>query len=115
VSHGHNTYARSSKGRTGYVTAINIKDNRVLWTSPALISNARNFEVIDDYLITGYGFTEEPDFLFVLRRKTGDVIQKIKLKSGPDYIIRKNNDIYVRTYDTDYVFRIQRKISSNLR
>jgi hypothetical protein len=110
VSHGHNTYARSSKGRTGYVTAINIKDNSVLWTSPALISNARNFEVIDDYLITGYGFTEEPDFLFVLRRKTGDVIQKIKLKSGPDYIIRKNNDIYVRTYDTDYVFRIQRKI-----
>ncbi len=107
VSHGHNTYARSSNGRTGYVTAINIKDNRVLWTSPALISNARNFEIIDDYLVTGYGFTEEPDFLYVLRRKTGEVIQKINLKSGPDYIIRKNNDIYVRTYDTDYVFRIR--------
>jgi serine/threonine protein kinase len=110
VSHGHNTYARSSKGRTGYVTAINIKDNRVLWTSPALISNSRNFEIIDDYLITGYGFTEEPDFLYVLRRKTGDVIQKITLKSGPDYIIRKNDDIFVRTYDTDYIFRIKRKI-----
>jgi hypothetical protein len=110
VSHGHNTYARSSKGRTGYVTAINIKDNRVLWTSPALISNSRNFEIIDDYLITGYGFTEEPDFLYVLRRKTGDVTQKIPLKSGPDYIIRKNNDIFVRTYDTDYIFRIKRKI-----
>ena len=109
VSHGHNTYARSSKGRTGYVTAINIKDNRVLWSSPALISNAKNFEVIDDYLITGYGFTAEPDYIYVLRRKTGKVIQKIKIKSGPDYIIRKNNDIYVRAYDTDYVFRIQRK------
>src|SRR5215813_6629969 len=109
VSHGHNTYARSSKGMTGYVTAINLKDNRVLWTSPALISNAKNFEVVDDYLITGYGFTEEPDFLYVLSRKSGDVIQKIKLKSGPDYIIRKNDDIYVRTYDTDYVFRIRRK------
>jgi hypothetical protein len=90
--------------------AINIKDNRVLWTSPALISNSRNFEIIDDYLITGYGFTEEPDFLYVLRRKTGDVTQKIPLKSGPDYIIRKNNDIFVRTYDTDYIFRIHRKI-----
>jgi serine/threonine protein kinase len=109
VSHGHNTYARSSKGMTGYVTAINIKDNRVLWTSPALISNAKNFEIVDDYLITGYGFTEEPDFLYVLRRKTGEVIQKIKLKSGPEYIIRKNDDIYIRAYDTDYVFRIQRK------
>jgi hypothetical protein len=38
------------------------------------------------------------------------VIQKISLKSGPDYIIRKNNDIFVRTYDTDYIFRIKRKI-----
>jgi serine/threonine protein kinase len=110
VSHGHNTYARSSKGRTGYVTAINIKDNRALWSSPALISNSRNFEIIDDYLITGYGFTEEPDFLYVLRRKTGDVTQKITLKSGPDYIIRKNDNIFVRTYDTDYIFRIKRKI-----
>jgi serine/threonine protein kinase len=110
VSHGHNTYARSSKGMTGYLTAINIKDNRVLWNSPALISNSRNFEVVDDHLITGYGFTEEPDFLYVLRRKTGDVIQKIKLKSGPSYIIRKNNDIFVRTYDTDYIFRIKTKI-----
>jgi serine/threonine protein kinase len=109
VSHGHNTYARSSKGMTGYVTAINVKDNRVLWSSPALISNARNFEIIDDYIVTGYGFTEEPDFLYVLRRKTGDVTQKIKLKSGPEYIIRKNNDIYVRTYDTDYLFEIRRK------
>jgi hypothetical protein len=94
---------------TGYLTAIDIKDKRVLWHSPALISNSRNFEVVDDHLITGYGFTEEPDFLYVLRRKTGDVIQKIKLKSGPDYIIRKNNDIFVRAYDTDYIFRIKAK------
>jgi hypothetical protein len=109
VSHGHNTYARSSKGMTGYITAINIKDKRILWSSPALISNARNFEVIDDYIVTGYGFTEEPDFLYVLRRNTGDVIQKIKLKSGPEYIIRKNDEVYVRTYDTDYLFEIQRQ------
>jgi hypothetical protein len=94
---------------TGYVTAIDIKGNRVLWSSPALISNAKNFEVVDDYVITGYGFTGEHDFLYVLRRKTGEAIQKIKLKSGPEYIIRKNADIYVRAYDTDYVFEIQRK------
>jgi hypothetical protein len=109
VSHGHDTYAKSSKGRTGYVTAINIKDKHVLWSSSALISNAKNFEIIEDYLITGYGFTAEPDYLFVLRRKTGELMQTIKLKSGPDYIIRKDNDIYVRAYDTDYVFRMQRK------
>jgi serine/threonine protein kinase len=109
VSHGHNTYASSSKGMTGYITAINVKDKRVLWSSPALISNAKNFEVIDDYLVAGYGFTEEPDFLYALQRKTGDVLQKIKLKSGPEYIIRKNDEIYVRTYDTDYLFEIVRK------
>jgi hypothetical protein len=93
------------KFKTGVIQKIWSKGNG----PPEHISNAENFEVIDDYLITGYGFTAEPDYIYVLRRKTGKAIQKIKIKSGPDYIIRKNNDIYVRAYDTDYVFRIQRK------
>jgi hypothetical protein len=109
VAHGHNTYARSSKGMNAYITAINTQNARILWTSPTLISNARNFAVIDNYLVAGYGFTAEPDFLFVIRRNTGVVIQKIPLKSAPEYIIPKGERIYVRAYDADYVFRILRK------
>jgi hypothetical protein len=73
-----------------------------------LVSNAYNFEVYGNYLITGYGFTAEPDFLFLLRRDTGEAVARIPVKTGPEYILRKDNRLYVRTYDTDYVIRIDR-------
>ena len=60
-----------------YVSAIDVQTMKALWHSAPLVSNAANFEVVGDYLITGYGFTAEPDFLFVLRRDTGEAITKI--------------------------------------
>lgn len=105
---GDDGYARSAQGMTGYVSAIDPAKGRVVWQSAPLVSNARNFEVVEDYLITGYGFTAEPDFLYVLRRENGEAVSKIPLKSGPEFIIRKDNRLYLRTYDTNYVFNIAR-------
>ena len=70
------------------------------------MSNAANFELVGDYLVTGYGFTQEPDFLFLLRRRDGAAVEKIPLKSAPDYIIRRGDRLYVRTYNTNYIFQI---------
>lgn len=109
VTHGHLTYAKSSGGRNAYVTAIDTRAGRPLWHSPALVSNAQTFEVVGDYLITGYGFTAEPDFLYVLRRDTGRVVERVRVKSGPDVIVRRGDSLYVHTYDTDYVFEIVRR------
>jgi hypothetical protein len=109
VSHGHSTYAKSSFGMNAYVSAINVRSMKALWHSAPLVSNAHNFEVYGDYLITGYGFTAEPDFLFLLRRDTGEAVARIPVKSGPEYLLRKDSRLYVRTYDTDYVLRIDRR------
>lgn len=107
VAHGHNTYAKSSKGMNAYITAIDMNTKEVLWRSQPLISNAYNFEIIDDVIVCGYGFTAEPDFLYTLNRHTGAVIQKLPLKSGPSFIIRKQKELYVRTYNSDYIFTIE--------
>lgn len=107
VSHNHMTYARSSKGMNAYITAIDTRSNRVLWRSQPLISNAGNFEIINDLIVSGYGFTAEPDFLYLLDKKTGDVRQQLAVKSKADYIIHKNNKIYVRMYDTDVVVNLK--------
>jgi hypothetical protein len=107
ISHSHNTYAASSKGMNAYITAISLKDYRVMWRSAPLVSNAANFEIYKDALICGYGFTSEPDFLFTLNRYTGSVVQKLPLSSGPSYIIRKGSQLFVRTYSSDYIFKIQ--------
>ena len=106
VSHRHRTYAESSKGMNAYITAINLNDYSVIWRSKPLACNSANFEIIGDIIVCGYGFTNEKDYLFTLNKYTGGIMDKIKLKSGPDYIIKKGNNLYVRTYDTDYVFSI---------
>lgn len=107
VSHSHRTYAESSKGMNAYITAINMKDYSVIWRSKPLICNSSNFEIVGDIIISGYGFTDEKDYLYTLNKYNGKEIQKLKLKTGPDYIIRKEDKIYVRTYNTDYVFGIK--------
>ncbi len=106
VAHSHSTYARSSNGLNAYITAIDTQTNRVLWRSQPLVSNAANFEIVDDLIVSGYGFTNEPDFLYLLDKKTGAVVQRLRVKSGPTYIINQSGRIQVRTYDADLVMRL---------
>lgn len=104
VSHGHWTYARSSYGANAYVTAIRVPSGEVLWHSAPLVSNALTFELVGDHLVTGYGFTEEDDALYVLDRASGAVTRRVPLTSGPEYLVRSGDRLYVRCYDTDHVF-----------
>ncbi|MBC8140791.1 MAG: hypothetical protein H7Y38_05055 [Armatimonadetes bacterium] len=107
VSHAANGYAKESGGKTGYITALEPKSGKMLWRSAPLTSNANTFAQTGDALICGYGFTAEPDFLYVLDKRTGKRVQTIPLKSGPSYILRRGNRVYVRCYDTDYVFAVK--------
>ena len=106
ISHGHRTYAKSSKGMNAYITAIDLSTYDVLWRTKPLVCNTRNFVLYDDMIVCGYGFTAEKDYMFVLNKKTGAVAQKLMIKSGPDFVIRKNNVLHVRTYNTDYIFKV---------
>jgi len=107
VSHGHSTYAYSSKGMNAYLTAINLEDNSVIWRTQPLVSNAQNFIIHNDNIVCGYGFTNEKDYLYTIDKNTGKVNGKILLKSGPSYIVLKNTIFYVRTYNMDYTFKIE--------
>lgn len=102
----HRTYASSSKGKNAYITAIDFASGEVMWQSEPLVANAQNFILRGDSIVCGYGFTAEPDFIYVLSRSTGAVTSKIPVKSGPSYLIEKDQKLFVRTYDTDYVFGI---------
>lgn len=107
VSHFHRTYASSSKGLNGYISAIDVGSGALLWQSRPLVANARNFVIVGRWIITGYGFTDERDFLYVLDRASGAVVAEVKVASGPEVIAVKGEEVLVRTYDTDYVFRIE--------
>lgn len=107
VSVFHYTYAASAPSNA-YITAISLEDYSVIWKSQPLVCNSLNFEIVDDIIFCGYGFTAEPDYLYQLDRITGCVLDKTELKSKADYIIHADGKLYVRTYDTDYVFEVVR-------
>ncbi len=107
VSHCHRTYAESSCGLNAYVTAIDLTDFSIIWRSQPLVSNTVNFEVRGDFIITGYGFTDEPDFLYILNRITGEKVERYPVKTGPDYVISRNDSLFVRTYNTNYIYAIE--------
>ncbi|MGK4003248.1 hypothetical protein WMF31_11535 [Sorangium sp. So ce1036] len=107
VSTGHSTYAASSRGKNAYLSALDLATGQLLWQSAPLVCNAENFVLRGDHLLCGYGFTAEPDFIFVLERTTGTIVSKIPIKSGPEVLVEKDGKLFVRTYDTDYVFEIR--------
>lgn len=105
VAIGHNTYTESAP-KNGYMTAIDLKDTSVIWKSAPCVTNARNFAIIDDTIVCGYGFTSEPDNLNLLNITDGELVKQIPLKTMADYIICKGDTLYVRTYNTNYTFKI---------
>lgn len=108
ISTSHLTYAESAPSNA-YITAVDLSDGTVLWKTAPLTCNSYNFEIVGDVIFCGYGFTAEPDYLYQIDKKTGKVLSKETIKSRADYILEKDGDLYVRTYNTDYVFEIGEK------
>ena len=106
VETAHSTYARSSYGLNGYLNAIDLKTKKLLWRSPALVANAGNFVLLDETVVSGYGFTDEPDYLCAVNRRTGHVVARLLLPSAPEKIARQGNTLTVDTYDHRVTVRV---------
>ena len=105
ASIAHLTYAKSSP-HNGYIVAIDLDDMSVLWKTKPLVSNAYSFAVVDDYIFSGYGFTEENDYLKIIDRETGTVMKEYPLDTMAEHIIYKDDILYVRTYNMNYTYEI---------
>jgi outer membrane protein assembly factor BamB len=108
VSNSHLTYASTTRGRNAYVSAIDLATKKLVWRSPALVANARTFVVTGDLIVAGYGFTAEPDFLYLLDRVTGKALRRLPVPSAPERIALRADGLHVRTYDHQLVVRISR-------
>lgn len=79
------SYSRAARGRCSSLVAVDPTEGRVLWRTPPLTSN-NVFLVTDRYIVSGYGFTAEPDHLFVVRRADGRVVARANLPTGHEDI-----------------------------
>ena len=107
VSHGGGGYSNEFGYQTGYISAINILTDEIIWTTPPMTNNSSKIAIVGNSIIAGYGFTAEPDFLYVIDKYCGQRVQKIPVKTAADYIYVKGQYAYVRTYDSDYIFEIK--------
>jgi hypothetical protein len=57
-------------------------------------------------VISGYGFTSEPDYLYAIDRRTGRVRGRLPLPSSPERIARHGNVLTIDTYDHRLVVRV---------
>jgi hypothetical protein len=106
VETAHQTYAKSSYGLNGYVNAIDVKTKRLLWRSPAQVANADDFVLLNETIVSGYGFTAEPDYVYALDRTTGKVRGRLLLPSAPQTIARHGTVLTVVTYDHRLTVRV---------
>ena len=96
----------SEEPNSSYMVAIQPDTGYVLWRSQPLVANANNFEIVKDTIICGYGFTAEPDYIYLLDRFTGQEMDKIPVNSAPDQFEVLGDKLYVATYNTAYEFKI---------
>jgi hypothetical protein len=106
VENTHLTFADATKRRNAYISAIDLKTRKTLWRSAALVANARTFVLTEDLIVCGYGFTSEPDFLYLLDRRKGRVVDRLPVASAPEVIKLRGDRLHVRTYDRQVVARI---------
>ena len=77
------------------------------WRSEPLVAGAANFVLDGPVILSGYGFTAEPDHVVVLERRTGKTLAKTKVDSAPEYLFVQGRRLLVRTYDTNYEFDLR--------
>ena len=105
VSLGHRTYAAANPHKS-YIVAIDMLSGETVWRSDDLVCGSNNFVILGDSIYCGYGFTDEPDYIYILNSVNGKVQQKIKVKSAPYYFIVEEGYMYVLTYNTEYLYKI---------
>lgn len=98
VNANYQSYAKEVDGETAYFYAISPEQAEVLWKAGPVVSRG-DFLVMDDVILTGYGFTAEPDYLFALDAETGAVLDKERIPTAHDRMRQTEDGIQVVTYD----------------
>jgi hypothetical protein len=99
------SYSREAGGRCSSLVRADPAAGRVDWRTPPLVSNGI-FILYGPWVIAGYGFTAEPDFVRVIDRETGRILATARVDTAPEYLEVRNGRLNVMTSRSLYVFEI---------
>lgn len=89
---------------TNFMFAYDLENDRLLWRSRENTYSSRNFIVKDGVIICGFGGTDEPDYIYQIDMDTGEVLSETPVSSAPYLLVESGGQLYVNTYENDYVF-----------
>lgn len=98
------SYSEEVDDRCSALIAVDPVTSKELWRTPDLVSNDI-FIVEGDWIVCGYGFTSEPDFLYIVDARTGQIAWTAKLDAAHDYLEFNGDRLTVVTYNGVYRFR----------
>lgn len=104
------TYSSGVDGQCSKLYCVNPKTEEIVWETPYLYSNGI-FIVDENYVVCGYGFTDEDDFVFLLDRSNGDCLTKMPVHSSPVYYeFNEDGDLIVMDYNENvYLFSLEQQ------
>ena len=99
------TYAREAGGQCSWLVRLDPVWQEVDWRTPPLTSN-NIFILHAGYVIAGYGFTAEPDAVYLIDQRTGRIRARADLDTAHSYLEVQDNRLYVVTYNSLYTFAL---------
>lgn len=99
------SYSREAAGQCGSLVRVDPRSGRVDWRTTPLTSN-NVFLLHGPYVVAGYGFTNEPDALFLLDRATGRAFASHGLDSAHSYLEFRDGELYAVTQGSLYRFQV---------
>jgi hypothetical protein len=92
------SYSSGANGQCSALVAVEPRQRRILWRTRNLVSNGR-FRITGCNIVAGYGFTAEPDYVFLVDRTTGRVLSRRWVSKAPQEMTLVAGDrIDVRLY-----------------
>jgi hypothetical protein len=99
------SYSREVDNRCSELVAVRPESGEEVWRTPSLVSNDI-FIAAGEWLFCGYGFTDEPDFLYIVDKRSGRVAAMYTLDSAADYMEIREDELWVTTYNFLYKYRL---------
>jgi len=101
------SYSAEAGGRCSALVRVDPVRGTLDWRSRDLVSN-NVFIFSGPYIVAGYGFTREPDFLHLVSPETGRVLATRRLDSAHSYLEERGGRIHAVTTHSVYRLRIRR-------
>jgi hypothetical protein len=94
------SYSKDAGGKCSSLVALDPAAKKVIWRSAPLLSNNAFIVANSKYIVSGYGFTAEPDALFVVRRSDGKMMHRAAVTTAHEHMrIADDGSLLVTLYD----------------